>query len=233
MELTMEERDYFCIGNLGDCRNTIEITLTVIYADKTEKVLSGADIVGDGKRSESTMFRDGVLWISTYHNDKKIAGVYLSLNNPNGTIEQYCLRWGIAPCDLKISSSKFKFIIEWQKAMLRHDEIAMAVNGDKVSILMLNRKCQTSDFVDGEENYIEKTVEDIELCISADRKILGYYYGDARVEAENLLNMASENVKVGNIQEASDLLREAEEKLAHFVNTAMLSVRKYTAASNK
>lgn len=228
MELAMGKKDYFCIGNLEPCRNTIDITMTVAYADGGKETFTGVDMNGTQKKAENALL-DGndELWIRT--RDKGITKVMLSLNNPNGELEQYCLKWGIASFD----DDALNYIVNWEDTLLESNEIELTVQGETVSISMRTKKSSAVDLVVDKGVSIEKTAEDIRLCISSDLKILRYFTGDARAEAETLLNNAAESVESDNISEAEKALCEAEEKIAGCVNTAMLATRMYTVASNK
>lgn len=230
MELAMGKKDYFCIGNLEPCRNTIDITMTVAYVDGAEETFIGADMNGAQKKAENTLL-DGndELWIKTNLSDKSIAKVMLSLNNPNGELEQYCLKWGIASFDDSICF----YNVNWRDTLLTSDEIELNVQGETVSISMRTKRSSAADFAVDKGASVEKTSEDIRLCISADLKILRYFTGDTRAEAETMLNTAAASAESGNIQAAEDALHEAEKKIAGCVNTAMAVVRTYTAASNK
>ena len=189
MELTMGKREYFCIGNLGACKNTIDIAMIVAFTDGTEETFIGTNMERAGKKAGNTLFAENdELWIKTNQKDKSIVKVTLSLNNPNGNVEQYCLRWGIASFDDSINY----YSVKWQDTILRSEEIALTVHEESVSICMCTKKHSKAFSVVKKGDTIEKTVEDIELCISADRKILAYYSGDARVETEALLNTSQE-----------------------------------------
>lgn len=230
MELAMGKKDYFCIGNLEPCRNTIDIMMTVAYADGAEETFIGADMNGAQKKAENALL-DGndELWIKTNLRDKSIAKVMLSLNNPNGELEQYCLKWGIASFDDSICL----YSVNWRDTLLTSDEIELTVQGETVSVSMRTKKGSSSDPIVAKGDSLQKTAEDIKLCVSADRKILEYYTGDARADAEALLNKAAESAESGNVQEAESCIREAEEKIAGCVSVAMSAVKMYTLASNK
>ena len=231
MELTMNNNEYFCIGNLGACKNTIDIVMTVTFADGAEETFTGVSMENAGKKAENILFnKNDELWIKTKRNDKKpIVRVTLSLNNPNGELEQYCLKWGIASFDDSICL----YSVNWRDTLLASDEIELTVQGNTVSISMHIKRSYAADFAVDKGTSVEKTAEDIKLCISADFKILKNFTGDARAEAETMLNTAAASAESGDIQAAEYALREAEKKIAGCVTTAMAVVRTYTTASNK
>ena len=201
---------------------TAELTVEAAYAGGRTDSFGSDSILTPKPALTNCVFKNGdELWISPRAGaeSEQPVSITVRLSNPNGSIERLCLKWGTAAFDRTTMS----FTPEWAQPVLRYDEITMDIGADSAHIT-LNDPARSAVFESadaagsGEQPsrpVPELTYEDLDLREAEDRKILSYYSGSRRADAELLLSQGR--------------LDEAEELIALLAAEAMKDVRAYAA----
>ena len=226
--MKMNKTSYLCIGNIGYCRNTADISMKIVFSDGTMEEYTKKRILEREDRAPNVMLRDNDLMISSKRLDRKtdkaIAAAELRLINPNGSVESFNLKWGIADFDIGVND----YTVKWDNSILRFDVIRITSGEQDAEVeFSMSKKVVIEKPKPAGSKQHEKSADDLKGCIEADRGILKYYNSDLSTQALDLLERAESYTNIGNYPSAARSLAEAEEIIRGCALDAARSVKAY------